>query len=123
MQSARISDSEWQVMNVLWSEAPLTCREIVNRVREHKGWQKRTIRTLLDRLVDKGAIKADTERRPALYYSRLDREECIQSESQSFLNRVFAGEPASMLLHLVKNTKLDPSDIKQLKKMLSDKEK
>ena len=123
MQSTRVSDSEWEVMNVLWSETPLTCREIVDRVREHKGWQKRTIRTLLDRLVDKGAIKADMERRPALYYSRLDREESIQSESQSFLNRVFAGEPASMLLHLVKNTKLDPSDIKQLKKMLSDKEK
>ena len=123
MQSVRISDSEWEVMNVLWGETPLTCREIVIRVREHKGWQKRTIRTLLNRLVDKGAIKADMKRRPALYYSRLDREECIQSESKSFLNRVFAGEPASMLLHLVKNTNLAPRDIKQLKKILSDKEK
>ena len=50
-------------------------------------------------------------------------EDCVRMESKSFVQRVFGGEPASMLIHLVKNTKLSPEEISELKRILSEKEK
>lgn len=123
MHPTKISEAEWEVMTVLWEAAPRPSTEIVNEVAARKGWHTRTIRTLLDRLVRKGAVSVQSGRRPALYQPNLSREECIRQESQSFLDRVFGGEPASMLLHLVKQVELTPAEISKLKRILSKKGK
>lgn len=123
MKPIKISEAEWEVMAILWKRAPVSCRDVVEEVAERKGWHNRTIRTLLDRLISKGAVTIQTKRRPYTYESLVSREECVQSESRSFMERVFEGEPASMLLHLVKYNKLKPEDIRQLKKILNEKGK
>lgn len=123
MHPVKISEAEWEVMSVLWDNAPRPSTEIVQEVSSRKGWHSRTIRTLLDRLVQKGAVAVHSERRPALYRPKLSREDCIRQESQSFLDRVFGGEPASMLLHLVQQVELTPAEIQKLKKILSEKGK
>lgn len=123
MNRVNISEAEWEIMAVLWDAAPRASTEIVTEVAARKGWHSRTIRTLLDRLVQKGAVAMQSDRRPALYQANLSREECLRQESQSFLDRVFAGEPAAMLLHLVKQVKLTPAEIKELKRILSEKTK
>lgn len=123
MHQVKISEAEWEVMAVLWDAVPRTSNEIVSAVAAHKGWRSRTIRTLLDRLVRKGAVVVQSDRRPASYQANLSREECLRHESQSFLDRVFGGEPAAMLLHLVKQVRLTPAEIKELKKILSGKSK
>ena len=122
MKSINISEAEWEVMNFLWSQSPQTSGEIVAQLTARKGWSSRTIRTLLDRLVQKGAVSVQTDCRPSLYQPLMSQEACIRQESQSFLDRVFGGEPVSMLLHLVKHSELSPGDIKKLKKILSEKE-
>jgi BlaI family transcriptional regulator, penicillinase repressor len=78
---------------------------------------------LLDRLVRKKALKIQPGGWPGLYEPRVTKEECQRQESQSLLQRVFGGEPAAMLLHLVAEAKLSKEDIKRLKAILSKKEK
>jgi BlaI family penicillinase repressor len=123
MKPLNISDAEWEVMSVLWDQAPRPSAEIVEELSTRKGWRTRTIRTLLDRLVQKGAVRVQTGQRPSLYHPTVSRDECIRQESQSFMDRVFGGEPVSMLLHLVQQVELSPAEIKKLKKILSEKEK
>ncbi len=123
MNFVKISESEWQIMNVVWERAPVTAANIVENLSGRTGWHSRTIRTLLDRLVKKGALKITPGGKSQLYEPRISMAECVRQESQSFLERVFGGEPASMLLHLVKETKLSKEEIKELKKLLSEKEK
>ena len=123
MSSCRVSDAEWEVMSVLWRESPLTSSEVVDRVAARKGWRSRTIRTLLDRLVDKGAVDLSRDQRPRLYKPILNQEECVSQQSRSFLDRVFGGEPASMLLHMVKHDQLTPAEVEKLKKILSKHQK
>lgn len=120
---AKISDAEWDVMSLLWNKAPAAASEIVEQLESKRGWHSRTIRTLLDRLVKKGALRSEMEGKRYLYWPRFTMEECVRKESQSFLDRVFGGEPASMLMHLVKHTRLSSKEIQELKKILSDKEK
>ncbi len=122
MSTVKISDSEWQVMNLIWARAPISASEIVEALASQTAWHSRTIRTLLDRLVKKGALKARPEGKRNLYEPRISMADCVRQESQSFAQRVFGGEPAAMLLHLVGEAKLSKEEIRQLKNILAEKE-
>lgn len=123
MKPIRISESEWLVMSRVWAEAPVAAADIVAALSQRTGWHPRTIRTLLDRLVKKRALKTTLDGKRYLYEPLMSMEECVRRESRSFLDRVFGGEPAPMLLHLVRESKLSASEIKELKRLLSEKEK
>jgi BlaI family penicillinase repressor len=122
MKTVKISDAEWQVMNVVWARSPQTGGEIIATLGSQCAWRPRTIRTLLDRLVAKGALQvlADGKRR---FVPGVSQEACVRSESRSFMDRVFGGQPASMLLHMIQEAKLTDDEIDRLKKILSEKQK
>ena len=123
MHPIKISESEWQVMSVVWEKAPVSAGEVVEALQLQKGWHSRTTRTLLDRLVKKEALKIRFDGKPNLYEPLITMEAAVRQESQSFLQRVFGGEPVPLLLHLVEQSNLSKKDIKKLKDMLSEKEK
>ncbi len=119
----KISDAEWEIMNLIWEKQPISTNEIVEKLAQEKSWHNSTIRTLINRLVRKKALSFDTQGKQYLYRPLVPREECIKSESQSFVARVFGGAPTPMLAHLVKNTKLSQNDIQELKLILEEKVK
>jgi BlaI family penicillinase repressor len=123
----QISDAEWEVMKVIW-EAPaggggaLTAGEVVQRL-ETGGtrWKPRTIKTLLARLVQKGAVRADPDpdaTRTFRYRAAVSRDACIRSESRWFLSRVFDGAVAPALLHFLQSARLSKEEIRQLQDLL-----
>lgn len=122
-QPVKISESEWEIMNLIWKKSPAAASEVVEQLSEKRSWAPRTIRTLLDRLVKKGALRTQFEGKRYLYEPKVTMEECVHHESRSFIERVFGGAPASMLINLAKHTELTSEEIKQLRKILSDKEK
>lgn len=121
--AAHISEAEWEVMSVVWNTSPIAASEIVEQLEAKRGWRSRTTRTLLDRLVRKGALTFEVDGKRYLYRPRISMEKCLRKESRTFAQRVFGGEPVSMLIHLVKNTKLSPAEIQKLKDILAEKEK
>jgi BlaI family penicillinase repressor len=123
LKTTRISESEWLVMSMVWDRSPIAAADIVEALSRRTGWHSRTIRTLLDRLVKKGALRAAPDGKRYLYQPLLSMEACVRQESRSFLRRVFAGEPAPMILYLVKESKLTHEEIKELKRLLTQKEK
>ena len=116
-----ISDAEWEVMQIVWERAPVPASDIVERLERKKTWHARTTRTLIDRLVRKGALRTELEGKRFLFWPKIGKEECVQKESHSFLERVFRGEPAAMLIHLVKQTEFSPEEIQELQQILSEK--
>lgn len=110
-------------MNLVWHQAPIAASDIVQRLAAKNDWHPRTIRTLLDRLVKKGALAYDVDGKRYLYRAKVSMDACVREVSQNLLERVFGGEPASMLIHLVRNTALSPEEIKELKRILTQKEK
>lgn len=122
MKTVRISDAEWEIMNVLWDHAPMTCSDLLARICTSREWHIRTVRTLLDRLLAKGAVRLLTRKRPSSYEAAVSRAECVQSESRSFVDRVFGGHTAPMLVHLVQQAELKPKEIQELRRILREKE-
>lgn len=115
-----ISDAESQVMSVLWEAAPRTSEDIVSVLRDGSDWHEKTIRTLLNRLLGKGAIRAERDGRRYLYSPVLTREQWQSQESRSLLDRVFGGRVAPLLAHFSTHEKLSKRDIAELRKLIDD---
>src|ERR1051326_4066487 len=94
-----ISDAEWEVMNVVWGDSPVTANEVVSALGSRRPrWSPRTIKTLLNRLVKKGALGYEADGRRYLYRPRVRRDACMRRESGSFLTRVFGDAVGPMLV-------------------------
>jgi BlaI family penicillinase repressor len=114
-----ISDSEWAIMEALWESSPQTASEVTKTLRASMNWAENTVRTLLTRLVEKGALKtAENASGTRTFIPAVKREACVRAESQSFLDRVFGGAAKPLLVHFAQNSKLSPDEIKELKKLL-----
>lgn len=118
----KISDAEWQVMRVLWDQAPLNAAAIIDRLAGKQDWSPRTIKTMLSRLVQKGALGYTPQGNRYLYLPAVTQSACIRDASRSFLGRVFSGDTSLLLAHLVEAGRLSREDIETLKKTLEDKE-
>ena len=118
----RISDAEWEVMQVVWRSHPISAGAVARRISTRRDWSARTVKTLLSRLVAKGALGYDVDGKRYLYHPRVSREECTRKASRSFLDRVFGGNPRPALLHFVEESDLTPDEVKELKRLLDRKE-
>ncbi len=119
----RVSEAEWEVMQVLWDRHPRTAAEVIEALGPERGWSDRTVKTLLSRLLKKGVLAHESEGRRYLYRPRITREECVRAESESFLNRVFGGEASPLLAHFVREGELSEDDLAELRALLREKER
>ena len=119
-----ISDAEWQVMEVVWAESqPVTANEIVARLESSTAWKDKTIKTMLNRLVKKGALGYEAEGKRYLYKPKVARDECVRVQSRSFLSRVFGGAAGAALVHFVEEHDLTQAEIEQLRRVLQARRK
>jgi BlaI family transcriptional regulator, penicillinase repressor len=118
----RIADTEWLVMRAVWQNGPVGAAEVIAAVLPQTRWNHRTVRTLLNRLVKKGALRAEMVDGRNIYRAKVAESQCVRQESRSFLNRVFDGDAGRMLVHFVQNEKITPQQIKQLKALLNAKQ-
>jgi len=120
-QPVAISDAESLVMNVLWrASAAMPADEVIAALVSEQSWQEATVKTLLNRLLKKGALSASKDGRRYLYTAVLKREQWVSSESTSMLERLFGGRVAPLVAHFGKHRKLSPADIAELKKLVEE---
>lgn len=118
-----ISESESLVMEVLWESAPQSADEIVAALAPVHQWQESTIKTFLNRLLKKGVIRAEYEGRRYLYAPVLARDEWVDAESRSVLDRLFGGRVAPLVAHFSERRKLSKRDIADLRKLIEELDK
>jgi len=118
----RISEAEWEVMKVLWERSPLTANDIVEVLSKRASWQRETIRTLVNRLVQKKAVRFEKMGRQYNYYPAVAESECIKAQTRSFLRRFRASAIEPMLAALVEEERLSAEQIARLKKILDGKD-
>ncbi|MGH8182896.1 MAG: BlaI/MecI/CopY family transcriptional regulator [Rhodanobacteraceae bacterium] len=118
-----ISEAESRVMGQLWQRAPRGSEELVAALHASTGWHENTVRTLLNRLIRKGAVHAERDSRRYLYSPLLTREAWQSAESRSLLDRVFGGRVAPLLVHFNRHEKLGAKDVAELRKLVERLEK
>ena len=121
MKIPGIAESEWAVMEVLWESSPLTATEVAKTLRPATNWAKNTVRTLLTRLVEKGALKTgETAAGTRTFRPAVSREACVKAEGKSFLQRIFGGAAKPLLVHFAQNSRLTAAEVKELKRLLDE---
>ena len=114
----RASESEMQVLSALWDESPQTAADLAETVGTANGWTLATVKTLLARLVQKGAVKAEAEGRRYLYRPAVERADAVGDESQRFVDRLFGGRVSPLIAHLADREALTDTDIAEIEALL-----
>ena len=113
-----ISDAEAVIMDVLWRGSPRSAEDILAVLAKDQGWAEGTVKALLNRLLNKGAIAADKDGRRFLYRPLIGRDDYVDTESQGLLDRLFDGRLAPLVSHFSKREKLAPEDVAELRRLL-----
>jgi BlaI family penicillinase repressor len=121
MAETNISPAEWRVMQVIWERKAATAADVIEALAGETGWKHRTVRTLLARLMVKGVLAAEAEGNRYLYRPTVSRGKCVRDQSRSFLNKVFGGDTAELLVHFVRGATISPEQIEELKRLLDEK--
>ena len=110
-RTLKISEAEWSIMKVLWDGCEeggrgMTLGEIVQCLTESTGWSNTTIRTLIVRLAEKGAVNIDKKTGVYKYTPKTPKSDCVKTEVDSFVERVFDNSAYNLMASLVKSGKL-----------------
>jgi BlaI family transcriptional regulator, penicillinase repressor len=120
MSGAEISEAESLVMQQLWSRSPQSAESIHDVLGPDAGWQVATVKTLLSRLMKKGAVRATKDGRRFLYEPLLERDQWLLHESSGLLQRLFDGRIAPLVSHFSRHRRLSARDVRDLKRLLQE---
>ena len=122
-RTPKISEAEWEVMKVLWARAPRTGNEVVEALKKRTGWRPTTVKTLLARLMKKGAVAGEKRGREYAFVPAVAEAQCVRKEARSFLKRVYNGATMPMIAGFLHNEKLSREEISSLRRMLDEIER
>ena len=114
----RISESELEILKLLWDEAPLGAADLVARAPAERQWSPTTVKTLLARLVEKGAVTATGTARRYLYRPALDRDTLGARQAGSLVDRLFGGRVSPLVAQLAEQRDIDPKDLDELEALI-----
>ena len=113
-----ISNAEWEVIRALWQHGPMAARDVYAALPEGHGWAYKTVKTLLSRLVAKGAVEYEQVGNSYLYRPVYTREQMTRKELKGFVDRVLEGSLAPLLAHFIEERDLDQGELEQLRRLV-----
>jgi BlaI family penicillinase repressor len=116
--AASISDAEVVILQQLWAESPLAAQEIIERLKRHGTVHPKTIKTLINRLLNKGALKYKEENRKYLYIPIVKKADFYRFKTESFLDKFFDGELSPLVTFFSSQKKLSEKQIDELKQLV-----
>ncbi|MBM3850703.1 MAG: BlaI/MecI/CopY family transcriptional regulator [Verrucomicrobia bacterium] len=119
MPLPRISETEWEIMRIVWKRQPVTSADVIVELQKaDPSWRAVTAKTLLNRLVRKGALGFESLGRIYHYSAKVAESECVAAATRSFLDRVFGGSLTGMMAHYVEHRKLSRAQMNELRRIL-----
>jgi len=116
----RISTAESLVMEALWRASPRAADQIAAEIASDQAWTEATVKSLLNRLLTKGAIAAERDGRRYLYRPLIERSDYIHAESRGLVDRLFEGRLAPLVAHFSARETLSPDDVAELKRLIEE---
>lgn len=117
-----ISKTEFEVLEAIWHKYPASAQDIIDQLNkgseQDKIWHDKTVKTLINRMVKKGAIGFEKEGRRYFYSPLLEREAYQIKESRSIIDRLFGGKVAPLVAGFAKNQQLTKTDVDELKSLI-----
>ena len=116
-----ITDAEWEVMRVVWANTQVTSKEVISTMEEKLDWKQATTKTLLGRLVEKGALNTEQEGRKYIYSANIEEKEAIRSFTNHIFDRICRKQVGNVIESMIKDHTLSSDDIQRLEEILEMK--
>ncbi len=116
----KLNDSEWTAMQAVWEASPASARDVLGRVQRETGWAYSTLKTVLGRLVEKGALRERKRGNVSFFEPLVTRDEARQEAVRSLLHKAFDGTFGSLVQHMAASEKLSRKEKQKLARMLAD---
>ncbi|HLV00709.1 MAG TPA: BlaI/MecI/CopY family transcriptional regulator [Acidobacteriota bacterium] len=114
----KLTGVEWELMKVIWRKSPVSARQVLEAVRQEKDWAYSTVKTMLDRLVEKGALASEMKGNTAFYRPLLSQEKARRSAVGSLVEKAFDGAFGHFMAFLLEEEKLSPEERRELARRL-----
>lgn len=119
-----LTEAEWAIMKVVWEHQPCAAGTVQEALVTKKGWAYSTVKTTMDRMVDKGLLKIHKVRNIQLFTSQINRTDAAKGEFRKMLSRAFDGAFTPMMQFMLDSSSLSKDELNQLEGMIkSRKEK
>jgi BlaI family penicillinase repressor len=115
----QLTEAEAKIIALLWEESPLTMMQITRKLKDATGWTKHTVINILKRMLIKGTIRMEDLKPAKLYYPLVEKESVEREETQTFLDKVYGGNPVLLLSAMVDGGKLQEQEIDELLAILN----
>ncbi|MBU1094092.1 MAG: BlaI/MecI/CopY family transcriptional regulator [Firmicutes bacterium] len=92
MKDEKITESEWQIMRILWGNSPQSSAQIISQTASINTWSPTTIKTFISRLVDKGVIGFRLENNKRVYFPLVTEKQCVLNEMKSIIHMIYGGK-------------------------------
>lgn len=116
-----ITDAEWEVMRVVWAHGSVTSREIIEILESKMQWKAPTIKTLIGRLVEKGALSTEQEGKKFIYTARVEEEDTVRNYTSDIFSRICNKDVGHVIGDMIKAHELSFDDIRYLEELLENK--
>ena len=116
-----ISETEWKIMEVVWQSEGIGFGEIKNSLSD-MNWSDSTIKTLIRRLVAKGALKSEDNGGVNKYFAVAEQDECRLKETKNLINRIYNGSVKMLVTNLVNDSNLSEDEAEKLMDIISKME-
>jgi len=117
----KLTEPEWLIMNALWDKHPAKARDVVERLPSTVNWAYTTVKTMLDRLVEKKAVGKSKRGNIGLYEPFVSRRQARRTALRIVLDQAFDGAFGPLMHFLVEDEKLSAEQREELIKILSGK--
>lgn len=121
-EDQQITPAEWRIMRIIWALGSSTSRQVTEMVQQQVDWKAATIKTLLRRLVGKGALVTEKKGRAFIYRPAVAEQATMSSAADDLFNNLCKHRVGHTLSHVVKHAELSKNDIAELMAILKKKE-
>lgn len=119
--SVRLSEFELDVMTHFWNDRELSAPELFERIGEERGVAYSTVKTIVDRLEEKGAIERVANRGRTIVYTAIVKQERVRKPLvKSFLRRLFGDDLRPLFAQLLRDEKLSEDDLEYLRELVAE---
>jgi len=122
-KNLELYDSEWAILRIVWKLEPCTAPTVQEELQEERGWAYTTVKTMMDRMVNKGLLKIQKIRSFYLYSSAISQSQARKSEIMRTVKRAFDGTLTPMMQFLIENDELSEQEYKQLEQLIKNRKR
>jgi predicted transcriptional regulator len=117
----KLSPAETEMLAIIWKLGQATVQNVFDNLPATRRLAYTTVQTLLQRLEKKGYLKHQIQGKANLYHPIVEQKAVVRRVVTNFVNILFGGDPAPLMLHLAQHHKLSEDDITRLKELVDNK--